>query len=167
MAHSPDIKNAVRHSYVNELLSLTVAAVKHTVAEGTARRWKAEAKAAGDDWELARVAARKAAGPAGEFTQTFIEEFTLQTNATFELLKEQGEGISITDRVKALSQLSDMYSKVMKLSGGNKNIERRAVAADVIKKLASFVSKNHPEFAAPLVEILTAFGPQLDSSLDD
>ncbi|KZN30088.1 DUF1804 family protein [Pseudoalteromonas sp. SMS1] len=166
MAHPEDKKNAVRHSYVSELLALSVAAIKHTVADSTARRWKSEAKAAGDDWDLARAAARKATGPAGEFTQDFIEEFTIQTNATFELIK-QDEGLSIDGRIKALNQLSDTYTKIMKLSGGNKSIEKRAVAADVLKKLASFVSKYHPDYAQQLVEILTAFGPQLSSMLDD
>ncbi|WP_419147560.1 DUF1804 family protein [Pseudoalteromonas 'SMAR'] len=167
MAHSADIKNAVRHSYVNELLALSVAAVKHSVADGTARRWKAEAKANGDDWDLARAAARKATGPAGEFTQDFIEEFTIQTHETFNLLRDPENAMTPAERVKVLSQLSDMYSKVMNLSGGNKKVERRTVAAEVLKKLAAFVSKHHPEFSPQLVTILTAFGPQLVNVMDD
>ncbi|MEK0158305.1 DUF1804 family protein [Pseudoalteromonas piscicida] len=167
MAHSADIKNAVRHSYVNELLALSVAAVKHSVADGTARRWKAEAKASGDDWDLARTAARKAVGPAGEFTQDFIEEFTIQTSETFSLLRDPETAMTPAERVKVLTQLSDMYSKVMKLSGGNKTIERRTVAVEVIKKLTAFVSKHHPDFSPQLVVILTAFGPQLVNIMDD
>ncbi|AZZ98284.1 DUF1804 family protein [Pseudoalteromonas sp. R3] len=167
MAHSAEIKNAVRHSYVNELLALSVAAVKHSVADGTARRWKAEAKANGDDWDLARTAARKATGPAGEFTQDFVEEFTIQVHETFNLIKDPESGLSLADRIKVLTQLSDTYSKVMNLSGGNKKVERRAVAAEVLKKLAAFVGKNHPDYAPQLVEILTAFGPQLVNIMDD
>lgn len=167
MAHSADIKNAVRHSYVNELLALSVAAVKHSVADGTARRWKAEAKASGDDWDLARAAARKSEGPVGEFTQDFIEEFTIQVNETFNLLKEQSATLTLEQRTKTLNSLTDMMSKVMKVSGGNKRLEKRAIAAEVIKKLAQFVSTHHPDFAEALVQILQAFGPRLDKELDD
>ncbi|ALU41910.1 DUF1804 family protein [Pseudoalteromonas rubra] len=167
MAHSVDTRNAIRHSYVNELLALTVACVKHSVKESTARRWKSDAKANGDDWDLARAAARKATGPAGEFTQEFIEEFTIQTSETFKLIRDPENGLSLAERVKVLTSLSDMYSKVMNLSGGNKKIEKRTVAAEVIKALANFVSKNHPDYSSQLVEILTAFTPQLSAMMDD
>ncbi|MBQ4864415.1 DUF1804 family protein [Pseudoalteromonas sp. MMG013] len=167
MAHSPDIKHAVRDSYVNELLALTVAAIKNNVSEGTARRWKAEAKADGDDWDLARAASRKSEGPAGEFTQDFIEEFTIQVNETFTLLKQQSDELTLEQRTKTLNSLTDMMSKVMKVSGGNKRLEKRAIAAEVIKKLAQFVSTHHPDFAPALVDILQAFGPRLDKELDD
>lgn len=167
MAHSLDIKNAVRHSYVNELLALSVAAIKHNVADGTARRWKAEAKADGDDWDLARAASRKSVGPAGEFTQDFIEEFTIQISETFNLLKQQSDELTLEQRTKTLNSLTDMMSKVMKNSGGNKRLEKRSIAAEVIKKLAQFVSTHHPDFAEALVQILQAFGPRLDKELDD
>ncbi|MBS3796704.1 DUF1804 family protein [Pseudoalteromonas sp. BDTF-M6] len=167
MAHSQDVKDAVRHSYVTELLALSVAAIKHSVADGTARRWKMEAKAAGDDWDLARAASRRTEGEAGEFTADFIEEFTIQVNETFNLLKENGEGLPLPERTKILSSLTDMMSKVMKVSGGNKRLEKRTIATEVIKKLAQFVSRKHPEFTEPLVEILQSFGPVLDKELDD
>lgn len=168
MAHPAEKKNALRHSYVNELLALSVAAVKHSVADGTARRWKMEAKDQGDDWDLARAASRRSEGAAGEFTTDFIEEFTTQVNETFELLKsEEGLALPLEQRTKVLSSLTDMMSKVMKVSGGNKRLEKRTVAAEVIKILAKFVSKHHPDYAPQLVEILTAFGPQLDKELSD
>ncbi len=53
MAHGTDKKHQVRDSYVNGLLSLTAAAACVDVAEGTVRRWKAEAAKQGDDWDLA------------------------------------------------------------------------------------------------------------------
>lgn len=167
MAHSQDIKHAVRYSYVTELLALSVAAIKHSVAEGTARRWKAEAKEQGDDWDLSRAAGRRSEGTVGEFTTDFIEEFTVQINETFELLKVNSENLSLEQRTKTLSSLTDMMSKVMKVSGGNKKLEKRTIATEVIKLLGKFVSSNHPEFTAQFVEILTAFAPRLDKELED
>lgn len=168
MAHPAEKKNAVRHSYVTELLALSVAAIKHNVADGTARRWKMEAKENGDDWDLARAASRRSEGTAGEFTTDFIEEFTIQVNETFELLKSpEGAALPLDQRTKILSSLTDMMSKVMKVSGGNKKLEKRTIAAEVVKILAKFVSTKYPEFAPELVEILTAFGPRLDQELSD
>ena len=148
MAHPAEKKNAVRHSYVTELLALSVAAIKHNVADGTARR--------------------RSEGTAGEFTTDFIEEFTIQVNETFELLKSpEGAALPLDQRTKILSSLTDMMSKVMKVSGGNKRLEKRTIATEVLKILAKFVSTKYPEFAPEFVEILTAFGPKLDTELDD
>ena len=167
MAHPAEIKNNLRHSYVSELLALSVAAMKFNVAEGTARRWKAEAKTAGDDWDLARAASRRSKGPVGEFSVDFIEEFTLQINETFLLLNTKKESLTLEKRTKILNSLTDMLSKVMKLSGGSKKLEKRTIATEVIKKLAAFVSSHHPEFTPNFVEILTAFAPRIDKELDD
>lgn len=167
MAHSHETKLAVRHSYVTELLALSVAAIKHQVADGTARRWKSEAKEQGDDWDLARAATRRTEGSAGEFTADFIEEFSIQVNETFSLLKENSESLTLESRTKILNSLSDNMSKVMKLSGSSKRLEKRTVATEVIKKLSQFVSRKHPDFTPALIEILTSFAPVLDKELDD
>ncbi|MEC8325873.1 MAG: DUF1804 family protein [Pseudomonadota bacterium] len=168
MAHSADVKNAVRHSYVVELLALSVAAVKHNIANGTARRWKFEAKEQGDDWDLARTASRRAAGSVGEFTNDFIEEFTIQVNETFNLLKsEEGAGLPLPERTKILNSLTDMMSKVMKVSGGSKRVDKLTTAAEVLKLLAKYISTNHPDLTGDFVEVLTAFGPYLDKELSD
>ena len=167
MAHSIDVKHAVRHSYVTELLALSVAAIKNSVADGTARRWKMEAKEAGDDWDLARAASRRSEGSAGEFTSDFIEEFTIQVNETFQLLKDNAKDLSLDQRTKILSSLTDMMSKVMKVSGGSKKLEKRTIATEVIKALAKFVSSHHPDFSPQFVDILTAFAPRIDKELDE
>jgi len=167
MAHSIDVKHALRHSYVTELLAMSVASVKHKVADGTARRWKAEAKNSGDDWDLARAASRRSEGSAGEFTVDFVEEFSIQVAETFELLKTSSGELTLDQRVKILTSLSDMQVKVMKVSGGNKKLEKRTIATEVIKALSKFVSTQHPDFTSQFVEILTAFAPRLDQELDD
>ena len=167
MAHAQGTKDAVRNSYVNDKLALAVAAVSHGVPDGTARRWKAAAKAKGDDWDLARAASRRADGPVGEFTAEFIEEFTVQVQQTFQMLREKSDELSMDARVKTLTSLTDMMSKVMKVSGGDKRLEKRTIAADVIKKLAQFVSTRYPQFTGEFVDILQAFAPVLDQEIDD
>ncbi|SFC04591.1 DUF1804 family protein [Pseudoalteromonas denitrificans] len=167
MAHGLDIKNAVRHSYVTELLAMSVAAIKNSVSEGTARRWKMEAKDNGDDWELARTATRRSEGPMGEFTSDFIEEFTVQVNETFTMLKQENEGMSLEQRTKILSSLTDMMAKVMKHSGGNKKLQKRTFAFEVLKLLTKFISTQHPKLAPAFVDILTSFSARIDSEFDD
>nr|MDC2855402.1 DUF1804 family protein [Ningiella sp. W23] len=92
----------------------------------------------------------------------------MQVNETFELLKSaEGAALPLDQRTKILSSLTDMMSKVMKVSGGNKKLEKRTIATEVLKILAKFVSTKYPDFAPEFVEILTAFGPKLDTELDD
>ncbi|MEC4091898.1 DUF1804 family protein [Pseudoalteromonas rubra] len=167
MAHGEEKRDAVRHSYVNEILNLTTASAKHRVPESTARRWKIDAKSKGDCWDLARAAARKATGPAGEFTETFIEEFALQVHATFETLKEQGDSLPLPERTKILKQLQSMYGSVMELAGGNKSIEKMAVSATVIKELGHYISRYHAEHTEPFVQILDGFGPYIAQRLSE
>ena len=56
MAHTVQIKTAVRTAFVHQCLSLESACEKHGVNISTGRRWKTAAKKAGDDWEKARSA---------------------------------------------------------------------------------------------------------------
>ncbi len=166
MAHGVEKKANVRHSYVTELLALPVAAIKHSVADGTARRWKMEAKDSGDDWDLARSATRRSEGTIGEFTSDFIEEFTIQVNETFTMLKQNSEAMNLEQRTKVLSSLTDMMAKVMKHSGGNKKLEKRTIAVEVLKLLTQFISSHHQEHAPAFVDILTAFSARIDSEFD-
>jgi hypothetical protein len=167
MAHSHDTKNAVRFAYVDELLALSVAAIKNSVAEGTARRWKMEAKVSGDDWDFARAANSRAAGPAGEFTNDFIEEFKVQINETFNLLKTDGAALTLDERTTILTSLTDMMSKVMKASGGNRKLEKRTIAAQVVKLLSQYIETHHPQSVKAFIPIIQGFGPKLNQELKD
>ena len=62
MAHSDDTRRKVRAAYIFDQMDLPVAALKEGVPDGTAKRWKKEAKAAGDDWDRARSAQLIAGG---------------------------------------------------------------------------------------------------------
>lgn len=61
MAHSPEKKIALRAAYVGGL-PLEAAAERAGVPLGTARRWFAAEKRAGDDWDRAQKAALTVAG---------------------------------------------------------------------------------------------------------
>ncbi|KID56878.1 hypothetical protein JF50_13365 [Pseudoalteromonas luteoviolacea] len=167
MAHGDEVMTAVRDSYVNGLLNITLSARKHDVPESTARRWKLDAKAAGDCWDLARAAARKATGPAGEFTEMFIQEFSLEVSSALEALKEKGDDMPLAERAKVLKQLKDMYTSVIDLAGGDKKIGKLAVAATVIKEFGQYITHHHSEHTETFVKIIDGFGPYIARKLEE
>ncbi|WP_156443145.1 DUF1804 family protein, partial [Burkholderia sp. RF4-BP95] len=62
MAYPKEVRDKVRRAFVFDRLSLEVAAMKSGVNYSTARRWKDDARAAGDDWDKAQAAQLMAGG---------------------------------------------------------------------------------------------------------
>src|SRR5690606_4576085 len=62
MAHPDETRRALRAAYVFDQLTLEAACTLHQVPVATARRWKSEARRAGDDWEKAQAAQLLAGG---------------------------------------------------------------------------------------------------------
>lgn len=75
MAHNPRKKNALRAAYVFNRLNLTSAARAAGVSLPTARRWKAEAEANGDNWERARTAVSMSGNGMADTVSKIVEDF--------------------------------------------------------------------------------------------
>jgi hypothetical protein len=161
MAHAPEIKHAVRRSYVMERQPLEVAANKHDVSYNTARAWKKSAKESGDDWDRARAASRMAAGNLGDLTTQVMEEFALLFQVTMEdLANGDYDGLA---KAEAMSRLADAYTKCVKAAGGgDSNIARLAVALEMLGHLVEFVQTHFPQHAEALLEVLEPFGEELN-----
>lgn len=165
MAHGKEVQTAVRRSYVNERLSLSAAADKHSIPHVTARSWKKKAKADGDDWDRARTATRMAEGGIGELTSQVIEDFALLFQSTIEDLKKD-EKIDAVKKAEALSRLSDAYSKTMKAaSAGSPQIARLSVAMEVLEELAAYIRKHSPDDLPRFAAILDPFGQHIAKAL--
>lgn len=82
MAHPPETIQAVRTAFVFDQLSLEVAAIKGGVSPDTARRWKREAKTAGDDWDKARAAQLLSGGGIEEVMRQSVLALAKQAQAT-------------------------------------------------------------------------------------
>ncbi|MCC7413354.1 MAG: DUF1804 family protein [Gammaproteobacteria bacterium] len=161
MAHAPEIRQAVRRSYVAERLSLEAAADKHQVSYHTARNWKARARIDGDDWDRARAAARMAAGGLGDLTTQVLEDFALLFSSTMEEI-ESGEYSGI-QKAEAMSRLADAWTKTVRAAGGGDNrIAKLAVALEVLERLVAFIQQHYPQHAAALLAVLEPFGQQLN-----
>lgn len=161
MAHSDDTRRAVRAAFVFDQLGLEIAAMKHQVPEATARRWKREAKAAGDDWDKARGAQFLAGGGPEEVARQTLAMFAQQAQAAMEMLQVDPD-LSPVEKSKTLASLADAFTK---FTSANRKFmpetDRLAVAMDVIRRLDAFVRESYPQHAGAFAEILSPFGEDL------
>lgn len=160
MAHSAEIKQAVRSSYIYERLSLSACSLKHAVSFSSVQSWKRKAKANGDDWDKARAASRLADGGLGDITQQLLEDFALLFQSTIDDIKN-GDFNGL-EKAEAISRLSDSYNKTMRAaSGGNPKIAKLAVALQVLEELVAFIQKEYPEDLPRFAVILEAIQPRV------
>lgn len=161
MAHSDDTRRAVRAAYVFDQLGLEVAAVKEGVPVATARRWKTEAKRAGDDWDRARSAQMIAGGGMEAVVRQTLAVVVQQVQATVESI-QAAEDMDPATKVQMLASLADAYNKLMAVSKRMMpETDKLGVAMDVIKRLGEFIGKKKPALAGEFVELLEAFGDEI------
>lgn len=161
MAHGEDKVRAVRASYVFDQLSLEVAAMKHGIPDGTAKRWKREAKAEGDDWDKARSAQMIAGGGIEDVVRQTLAVVVQQVQATVETIQAAPD-MPPAEKVQMLASLADAYNKLMAASKRlMPETDKLAVAMDVIKRLDAFVRESYPQHAGAFAELLAPFGQDL------
>ncbi|PZU89082.1 MAG: hypothetical protein DI527_16240 [Chelatococcus sp.] len=161
MAHDDATRREARKLYAFKRQSLPTIAMTLTVSEATLRRWKADAKARGDDWDVARAANMVAGEGLEAVVATVIEDFVVLYQATIEAVKGDPD-IAATDRVKAMASLADAFHKTIAASGRvSPKISELGVAMDVLKRLADFTRQHHPDRAGLLLEVLEPFGLHL------
>lgn len=160
MAHPRLKKSEVRRRYVVDRQPLTGAATLAGISYSTARQWKAQALAAGDDWDKARDAETLRDGTAEELTRVVLNEFVPMFRSTIAALAE--DTLSAAEKAEAMSRISDAYAKTVKAAGAvDPAIARLAWAMDVLKALAQFVAREFPQHNDALLEIIEPFGAQM------
>lgn len=161
MAHSDDTRRAVRSAFIFEQLGLEVAALKHGVPTGTARRWIREAKAAGDDWEKARSAQLIAGGGIEDVVRQTLAVVVQQVQATVDTIQTATD-MAPGDKVQALASLADAYNKLMAASRRMMpETDKLAVAMDVLKRFGEHIAKRKPGLAHEFVEQIEEFASTL------
>lgn len=161
MAHGEEKIRAVRASYVFDQLGLEIAAMKHGIPEATARRWKRDAKQAGDDWDKARSAQMIAGGGIEDVVRQTLAVVVQQVQATVEAIQANPD-MPPGDKVQALASLADAYNKLMAASKRlMPETDKLAVAMDVIKRLDAYIRENHPMQSGAFAELLPVFGQEL------
>lgn len=164
MAYGIRQRNEVKKNYVNRMLALTQAAKLVNVPIGTARRWKTEALARGDDWDEARAAAAITNGGRDDLMKTIINNFVVMYQATMESL-QNAENMAPETKVASLASLADAFSKTMKSAGmASPELSRLAIANDIIQLLGDFVQNKFPQHIEAFLEILEPFGEEVSRS---
>lgn len=158
MAHPPETRQRLRALYVHERLGLETAADRAGVPLGTARRWKAQAEAEGDDWERARAAASLGAAGAGAIAQIVLQDFLALHQAVVEEVKSAPPALALA-KAEAMSRLADAFTKTMSaVAKAAPDLGRYAVAVELLQDFARFVHERYPQHAPALAEVLEPFG---------
>jgi len=161
MAHGGDIRMAVRADYIFGQLDLDAAAAKAGVPVATARRWKREALAAGDDWDRARSAQMMAGGGVEDVMRQSLAAMMQQTQTTIQWLQSDAE-IAPLVRVEAVGKLGDSLAKMSAaMRRFMPETDALAVRLDTLKRLGEFVRAKHPRHGAAFSEILEPFAGEI------
>ncbi|HDR9051614.1 TPA: DUF1804 family protein [Burkholderia vietnamiensis] len=161
MAYPKEVRDKVRRAFVFDRLSLEVAAMKSGVNYSTARRWKDDARAAGDDWDKAQAAQLMAGGGIEGAARQMLAGMITQYQATMDQL-DADNVMKPADKVAMLASLADAYNKTINAS---KRVlpetNELAVAMGVVQRLAAFVKERYPSHVEAFAEILVPFGEEL------
>lgn len=162
MAPVPSEKRTrLRALYVHECVGLEAAAEHLEISERTALRWKAAAKKEGDDWDKARNASMLAGEGAEAVSRMLLEQFLTMMQSTLEAIKKDVD-MKPGDKVDAMSSLADAYAKTMRgVQRSAPELNRLAVAMEVMQHLVKFVQTKAPKQAGALLEVLEPFGEHL------
>lgn len=160
MAYPKEMRDKVRRSFVFDRLSLEIASSKHGVAYSTARRWKDDALAMGDDWDKAQAAQLMAGGGIESAARQMLAGLITQYQTT--IVELETAEINPADKVSMLASLADAYNKTINAS---KRVlpetNELAVAMGVVQRLAAFIKERHPEHIGAFADVLGPFGDEL------
>lgn len=160
MAHSPEVKHKARALYVHDGLGLEQAAQKLKISPRTASRWKQEALDGGDDWDKARAASLLAGEGAEAVSRVVLEEFLKLFQTSLDEISR--EKLKPMEKAEAMSRLADAYTKTIRaIQKSAPELNRLAVASEVLQLLAKFVRDRFPAHAAAFMEVLEPFGEEL------
>lgn len=157
MAHDAATRLKARNLYVYQKLSIKEVSDTIGCCGPTVSRWKIKAADAGDDWEKARVASGVAGQGFTETVWTLIEDYTYLHQRAMADLKGS-EDMPVKERAETMVKLADSFTKTMAAAGkASPQVNKLAVAQDVIQLFGKFVTENYPEHGPAFVEILEPF----------
>lgn len=162
MAHGQDKRQAVRSAYIHDRVPLEKAAAVAGIAEGTARRWKRDARKNGDDWDKHRAACLLAGDGVEAIARQMLADYVSQHQLLMECITKSEE-LGPEKKVSMLASLADSFNKTVSAS---KRVlpetSELATALAVLSRLSDFVRGRYPQHAAAFLEILEPFGSELE-----
>jgi Protein of unknown function (DUF1804) len=163
MAHATEKRTKLRGLYVFQKLPMDTACKKLAIPASTGKRWKQDAAAKGDDWDVARAAQSMGDESFKQLSVSLLEDYLLQHQATMKMLKEdKDKKLSALQRAEILASMSDSFNKTMaSFKRLSPELNRQAIALDALQRLAAFAQKRFPAHVPALLELLEPFGEEL------
>lgn len=160
MANNDEIRRRARSDFVFRRLTASVIAAAYGVSEATIGRWKKQAKAGGDDWDMARTAAVMAGQGGDVVTSIVLEEYMLQAQ---HLLHEIKNGkLDVETKVRLMASLADSTTKmVAAASRAAPKLSELGVAQAVVEELVDFVREKLPHLTDAIQELLGPFADHI------
>lgn len=156
--YTAEHRRHVRSLYIYQRLSIEMIADKLDIGHGTIRKWKAESARDGDDWDIARTAGDIADCGYKYTIAVLMEDYLTQHKQALKDIQKD-PALTAEKRVKLLSSLAfslrEMRQSVSQL---NPELNKLAVAIEIINRLTTFVRDGYPQHAAAMLEILEPFG---------
>ena len=154
MAHDEKTKADVRRYYVFDCLTLELAAEKAKVSYNTARRWKREAEARGDNWDKVRDANTMASGKVEDVARGMLTTFVLYFENTMDEIK-RAEELPVSEKAKLIQGLGDSYSKMVASSKRLlPEVSELATAWKVIEMVTNLIKTKHPDLLPAFLSVL-------------
>lgn len=154
MAHDEKTKAYVRRYYVFDCLTLELAAEKAKVSYNTARRWKREAEARGDNWDKVRDASTMASGKVEDVARGMLTTFVIYFEKTMEELRHS-EDLPVSEKAKLIQGLGDSYSKMVASSKRLlPEVSELATAWKVIEMVTNLIKTKHSDLLPTFLSVL-------------
>lgn len=162
MAHDEKVKADVRRLYVFDCLPLESAAEKSGVSYNTARRWKREAQAKGDNWDKVRDAHTMASGKVEDVARGMLSTFVLYFGNTMDELK-RAEELPVSEKAKLIQGLGDSYAKMVASSKRLlPEVSELATAIKTMTMFGDYVQANKPALIGEFADLLDGFADLLN-----
>lgn len=157
MAHPDDTRRSVRAAFVFDAQTLEIAALRYGVPLPTARRWKSEAKTAGDDWDRARGAQMIAGGGIEDVVRQTLGVIVQQVQVTVDDIQASTD-IDPAEKVKMLASLGNSYHKLMATSKRlMPEIDQLAIETSAVKGFVELLLRLHPNTGEAALAALEAY----------
>lgn len=155
MAHPPETRAALRAAYIGGL-PLDLAAEQAEVPVATARRWIADGRKAGDDWDKFRAASLVVAG--GGIEQALGRVIAAGLMRCETLLERTEHAEDPFEAVRAMAVLGDTVSKLKSAAKGMMpEADRLAVETAAIKGFVDLMLRLHPGVADAAMAALESY----------
>lgn len=156
MAHPKETLIALRRAYLGGS-PLDLAAVQVGVAPATARRWKADALAEGDDWDKFQRASMIVAGGGFDAAMGRVAAAViLRAEAIMEMLSDPE--IDPIDAAKAIASLADSLGKAKAaMRALMPATDALAVETGAVKAFAELLIRMHPAMGEAALGALEAW----------